>query len=694
MVRQAYVRQVTQKKIPRVAALGIFACVSLWKHIITFIVTYIIHRCSILVNTIAKYLHQIHTNPPGRIYYNKTIRGDIDMCGICGFINFKTNLVKNEGENKAIAYKMAEKLRHRGPDSWGEWAGEHAVFAHSRLAVIDVENGLQPMKRTVEGHEFVITYNGELYNTADLRRDLEGYGYDFTTNSDTEVLLYAYIHYGEKCAQMLNGIYAFAIWDSMRQRVFACRDRFGVKPFFYTYKNDALIFASELKSLFEYPGVEPALDKTGLCELFALSPARTQGVGVFKDVLELRPARYMIIDRHGAKIQSYWSLKSAEHTDSYEETIEKVRHLVSDTVKRQLISDVPVATFLSGGLDSSVITAIGAIEKAKAGERLSTYSFDYEDNSKYFKASHFQPDSDTQWVPRMVDEFRTNHTYLVCPNSALTELLEEALLAKDLPGMADVDASLLYFCREVKKNHTVVLSGECSDEIFGGYPWFREKKAFETPAFPWCYDLSLRNNILLPSVRETLDLDGYSSMRYEESIAEVPVFDGDSAEEKRRREISYLNINWFMTNLLDRKDRMSMASGLEVRVPFCDHRLVEYVWNIPWDMKNRDNISKNVLREAAKGILPEDVRVRRKSPYPKTHNPHYEESVKTLLDGVISDPNAPILSLCDKEKLSALLNGSSDYGKPFFGQLMAGPQFIGYILQMNYLLRDYHVRII
>lgn len=615
------------------------------------------------------------------------------MCGICGFINFKTNLVKNEGENKAIAYRMAEKLRHRGPDSWGEWAGEHAVFAHSRLAVIDVENGLQPMKRTVEGHEFVITYNGELYNTAELRRELESYGYDFTTSSDTEVLLYAYIHYGEKCAEMLNGIFAFAIWDSMRQRVFACRDRFGVKPFFYTYKNDTMIFASELKSLFEYPGIEPVLDRTGLCELFALSPARTQGVGVFKDILELRPARYMIINRNGIKIKRYWSLVSGEHTDSYEDTIEKTRYLVTDTVKRQLISDVPVATFLSGGLDSSVITAIGAMEKSKAGERLSTYSFDYEDNSKYFKASHFQPDSDTQWVPRMVEEFNTNHTYLVCPNHALTELLEEALLAKDLPGMADVDASLLYFCREVKKNHTVVLSGECSDEIFGGYPWFREKKAFETPAFPWCYDLSLRNNILLPAVRETLDIDGYSRMRYEESIAEVPVYEGDSAEEKRRREISYLNINWFMTNLLDRKDRMSMASGLEVRVPFCDHRLVEYVWNIPWEMKNKDNVSKNVLREAAKGILPEDVRVRRKSPYPKTHNPHYEEAAKELLDGVISDPNAPILALCDNEKLQALLDGSSDYGKPFFGQLMAGPQFIGYILQMNYLLKDYHVRI-
>lgn len=616
------------------------------------------------------------------------------MCGICGFINFKTNLVKNENENKVMAHRMAETIRHRGPDSWGEWVGEHAVFAHSRLAVIDVEKGLQPMKRTVEGHEFVITYNGELYNTAELRSDLISYGYEFTTTSDTEVLLYAYIHYGEKCAEMLNGIYAFVIWDSMRQHIFACRDRFGVKPFFYTQLEDTVVFASELKALFTYPEITPTLDKTGLCELFALSPARTQGVGVFKNIMELRPARYMIINRNKTVIKQYWSLKSEEHKDSYLDTIDRVRSLVCDTVRRQLISDVSVATFLSGGLDSSVITAIGAREMAARGERLSTYSFDYEDNAKYFKASHFQPDSDTKWVPRMVEEFNTNHTYLVCPNNALTELLEEALLAKDLPGMADVDASLLYFCREVKKNHTVVLSGECSDEIFGGYPWFREKKAFETPAFPWCYDLSLRNNILLPSVRQTLDLDGYSRMRYDESIAEVPVFDGDNDEEKRRREISYLNINWFMTNLLDRKDRMSMASGLEVRVPFCDHKLVEYVWNIPWEMKNKDNVSKNVLREAAKGILPEDVRLRRKSPYPKTHNPHYEAAVKELLDGIISDPNAPILTLCDKEKLTALLNGSSDYGKPFFGQLMAGPQFIGYIVQMNYLLKDYNVRLV
>lgn len=616
------------------------------------------------------------------------------MCGICGFINFRTNYIKNEAENKAIAHRMAEKIRHRGPDSWGEWAGEHAVFAHSRLAVIDVKRGLQPMKRTVEGHEFTITYNGELYNTDDIRNELKNYGYTFATSSDTEVLLYAYIHYGEKCAEMLNGIYSFAIWDSMRQRIFICRDRFGVKPLFYTRIGDDIVFASELKALFEYPGIKPKLDITGLCELFAMSPARTQGIGVFKDIKELRPGHYMTIDRHNIKIKRYWSLKSREHTDSYEDTIECVRSLVTDTVKRQLISDVPIATFLSGGLDSSIITAIGAREMAECGKTLSTYSFDYEDNSKYFKASHFQPDSDTKWVPRMVEEFKTNHTYLVCPNEALTALLEEALLAKDLPGMADCDSSLLYFCREVKKKHTVVLSGECSDEIFGGYPWFREEKAFKTAAFPWCYDLSLRNSILIDSVRETLDLDGYSRMRYEESLKEVPVFDGDSPEEKRRREISYLNINWFMCNLLDRKDRMSMASGLEVRVPFCDHRLVEYVWNIPWEMKNKNNVSKNILREAAKGILPEDVRLRKKSPYPKTHNPHYEKAAKQMLAEVIHDTNAPILALCDKSKLEGIINGSFDYGKPFFGQLMAGPQFIGYILQLNYLLKDYHVWII
>ncbi len=616
------------------------------------------------------------------------------MCGIAGIINFKKNLVTYKEYNRLQVMEMAQKIAHRGPDSSGEWVGEHAAFSHSRLAVIDPVGGKQPMKRVVEGHEFVITYNGELYNTDDIRSDLKRYGYTFETTSDTEVLLYAYIHYGEKCVDILNGIYAFAVWDTMRQRVFICRDRFGVKPFFYTVKGDTVIFASELKAIFTYPTAEPQIDSDSLREIFAISPARTPGKGVFKDVLELRPGHFMVIDRRGIDIKRYWSLKSYEHTDSYEDTIEKTRELVVDSVKRQLVSDVPIGTLLSGGLDSSIITAIAAEDMKDKGKTLSTYSFDYEDNDKYFKATDFQPDSDAPWVNRMVEEFGLDHTYLICKNSYLLDYIKDATYYKDLPGMADVDSSLYYFLSQVKKKHTVVLSGECSDEIFGGYPWFRSEKAFNTPAFPWCYDLSLRENVLLPSVASTLRLEEYSRMRYEESIAETPYFDGDSAEERRRREISYLNINWFMTNLLDRKDRMSMASGLEVRVPFCDHRLVEYVWNIPWEMKNKDNISKNILRQAAKGILPDDVLARKKSPYPKTHNPFYERAVKDAVRELTNRKDAHIFAFLDRQKVIELLSENSDYGKPFFGQLMAGPQFLGYILQVEYWLEEFKPKII
>ncbi|MBR3791249.1 MAG: asparagine synthase (glutamine-hydrolyzing) [Clostridia bacterium] len=611
------------------------------------------------------------------------------MCGIAGIINFKKNLFTYEAYNRLLVRDMAQKLSHRGPDASGEWVGEHAAFSHARLSVIDIEGGKQPMKKTIEGYEFVITYNGELYNTKELKNELIKCGYVFTTNSDTEVLLYTYIHYGVDCCKKLNGIYSFCIWDSMRQQIYICRDRFGVKPLFYANFENNIIFASEIKALFCYPNFKPRLDKNGLCEIFALSPAKTQGVGVFKGVDELRPGCYMLINRSGLFTKRYWQFESKEHKDSYEETIENVRDLVCDSIKRQLVSDVPIGTLLSGGLDSSIISAVAATELKKENKQLSTYSFDYEDNDRYFKASAFQPDADKPWVKRMVEEFDTNHTFLVCKNENLINYLYDAMYYKDLPGMADCDSSLLYFCREIKKNHTVILSGECSDEIFGGYPWFRSEKAFKTDAFPWCYDLSLRKKALKPVVEETLNLEEYSKMRYFETINETPVFDGDNEEEKRRREIAYLNITWFMTNLLDRKDRMSMASGLEVRVPFCDHRLFEYVWNIPWEMKNKNNISKNILREAAKTILPYDVLNRKKSPYPKTHNPYYEKAVRELLYEILNDQSSPILTFVDRANIMDICKEGSDYGKPFFGQLMAIPQFMGYLIQVNYWLDEF-----
>ena len=365
--------------------------------------------------------------------------------------------------------------------------------------------------------------------------------------------------------------------------------------------------------------------------------------------------------------------------------MEHLKELLRSAIRRQLVSDVPLCTLLSGGLDSSIITAVAAKAYEEWGlPPLATYSFDYTDNQKYFHPSSFQPDADWPWVERMRQEFGTRHTVLTCTQHNLVDLLDAAVEAKDLPGMADMDSSLLYFCSRIREKHVVSLSGECSDEIFGGYPWFHRPDMLAADTFPWSMDMSARTDVLRPDLVKRLELEEYVRSRYRESVAETPRLEGESQEEARRREIGWLNLNWFMTNLLDRKDRMSMYSGLEVRVPFCDHHLVEYVWNIPWEMKSKDGVRKQVLRDAAKGLLPEDVRNRPKSPYPKTHNPLFERLAKERLRGILADPNAPLHSLVDREALeNGLLRDAGDYGRPWFGQLMAGPQMIAYLIELN-----------
>ena len=419
--------------------------------------------------------------------------------------------------------------------------------------------------------------------------------------------------------------------------------------------------------------------------MLGIGPARTAGVGVFAGVEELRPAHQMVIGPAGARQERYWSLVSRPHNDSYEDTVVRVRDLVTGAVTRQLVSDVPLCTFLSGGLDSSVITAVAARDYQRRGlPALETYSFDYADNQKYFRPSSFQPDADWPWVERMVEAFHTRHTVLTCPIPDLAALLDQAMRAKDLPGMADVDASLLYFCRQVAQKHVVALSGECADEVFGGYPWFERPEMLHAPTFPWSRDLDARREVFDPRLWKRLGVEDYVQYRYAQSVAQTPRLEGEDPENARRREVAWLNLNWFMSTLLDRKDRMSMWSGLEVRVPFCDHRLVEYVWNIPWCMKAMNGRRKQVLRDAAEGLLPEDVRTRPKSPYPKTHNPLYEELVRARVAEILADPAAPLHALVDENALRAgMLVSAGDYGRPWFGQLMAGPQMLAYLVQLN-----------
>ena len=613
------------------------------------------------------------------------------MCGITGWIDWQVNLSNQAPTIK----KMAKTLAERGPDAEGLWLSTHAALAHRRLIVIDPEGGGQPMIRKSGEKTYVLTYNGELYNTPELRQELISRGHKFRGHSDTEVLLVSYMEWGSSCVERFNGIYAFAIWDDADQSLFLARDRMGVKPLFYTQKGNAFIFGSELKTLLAHPAIKPEVTFEGLAEIFALGPSRTPGHGVFKDVYELRPGHCIVYDRKGLHLHKYWALESHAHTDDLETTTAKVQELVMDAIERQLVSDVPVCTFLSGGLDSSIITAMAAKHfKEKGSWPLDTYSIDYVGNDRYFKASEFQPNSDSEWAGRVSDYFGTRHHNIKIDTPQLVEALVKATTARDLPGMADVDSSLYLFCCEIKKEATVALSGECADEVFGGYPWFHNQEALTSDAFPWIRSVLERTSLLNNELRHIIKPKEYINRRYQETIDEVPRLAGEDPLEARRREMFYLNMNWFMATLLERKDRMSMATGLEVRVPFCDHRLVEYVWNIPWAMKMYGQREKGILRRAMDGYLPQDVLWRRKSPYPKTHNPAYMAAVRNWLREIMYEASSPLIPLIDKVNLKHLLDSEGDaFNRPWFGQLMTGPQLFAFLIQIDTWMRKYHVSI-
>lgn len=616
------------------------------------------------------------------------------MCGITGFMNPKQNYTPFKGKWQQILNGMTCSIARRGPDNKGLFVSDKVALGHQRLAIRDVWNGSQPMLRRFGSEEYGICYNGEIYNTKELRQELELLGHHFETDCDTEVILLGMIEYGTAFIPKLNGIFAFAFWSSRDGQIYLVRDRAGTKPLFYTILEETLIFGSEIKCLFQYPGIKAIVEEEGLCELFGLGPARTPGIGVFKDIYEVIPGHFLIYGNRGLKTVQYWDLVSREHTDSYEDTVEKVRYLLKDSVEKQMVSDVPVCSFLSGGLDSSIVTALASNHlKKNAGKRLHTYSFDFTGNDKYFKSNSFQPDQDRPWAQKMALHSNTVHTFLECSNEILADYLYKAVDAKDLPGMADVESSLLYFCEQVKKNHKVVLTGECADEIFGGYPWFHKKTMFETDAFPWSSNLDSRTLLLNDDTLSRLPLKEYTENRYRESISRVPALPSDSPEEKRRRELAYLNIKWFMSTLLERMDRTSMYSGLEARVPFADHRIMEYVFNVPWSMKYREQTEKHLLRKAAEGLLPHELLYRRKSPYPKTYNPEYERILSVRVRDMMSNCNEPVHNFLDPKKVEAFLRAPSDYGKPWFGQLMAGPQMLAYILQINYWMKKYSVTV-
>lgn len=613
------------------------------------------------------------------------------MCGITGWIDWTCDLTRES----AILENMTETLAPRGPDASGTWITTHCALGHRRLSVMDPENGDQPMVRHAGDNTYVLVYNGELYNAPELRGELRERGHRFFTGCDTEVLLAAYVEWGPSALDRLNGIYAFAVWDAREERLFAARDRLGVKPFFYAHTGGSFLFGSEPKAILAHPAFEAAVGAEGLAEIFVIGPARTPGAGIYQNLTELKAGQCLTFDRSGIRVRTYWRLESRPHEDDEERTALRIRELLHDTVEIQLRSDVPVCTLLSGGLDSSALTSLAVQSYERAGRgALDTYSVDYVDNDKHFRAHDFQPNADGPWIQRMSSWLGTRHNRVEFDTPELVRALDEAVLARDAPGMADIDASLLLFCREIKRSATVALSGEAADELFGGYPWFHRSDALRAGTFPWALASAWRAGLLAPDIAAWIKPLQYIQQRYEEAVAEVPHLAGEDETKRRMREMSYLNITRFMPTLLDRKDRMSMAAGLEVRVPFCDHRLVEYVFNIPWEIKTAGGREKGILRRAMEGLLPDDVLYRKKSPFPKTHNPNYLTAVRQKLLDVLNDPSSPLLPLINVAKVREIAESDAASSNiPWFGQLMSGPQLFAYLAQTDTWLRTYNIAI-
>ncbi len=604
------------------------------------------------------------------------------MSGIAGIVNLNRKI---DYEMETVN-EMTKALMHRGKENHKIKNAGFGIFGCTSMEFIGDTSRQIPISQKVGGTEYTICFDGLIYNRNEIKAQLKLY--DLIT--DAEIVLYAYIKWGMGCLQRLNGIFAFSLWDAKNHELFLARDRMGIKPLYYTFCGDNLIFASEIKGVLKHPSVPRILDKDGICEIIGLGPAHTPGTGVLKGIYEIIPASCATFNKNGFNHNRYWHLESKQYTDSFENCLNDVKSLTESAINSQLESQGrDICCFLSGGLDSSIITALAA----KKHGQVNTFSLCYKDNDTFFTPNEYQPASDDYYIHLMTETFNTNHHIITVDSNAIVDLLHDSMIARDMPGMGDVDSSMYYLCREMGSEYNGALSGECADEVFGGYPWFHRREDFDSKTFPWSKNIDLRQKVLSPELKLNDYMNNFIDQKYQDSIKDCPTCRDDSPEEKRRREISYLNLNWFMYTLGARSERIGMNSGLEIRMPFCDYKLVEYMWNVPWKYKAYNGREKGLLRMCFEGILPEEVLWRKKSPFPKTHNPEYEIIVQNMAKEILAENKSPVCNIINTDYLSSLMTENSDYAKPWFGQLMALPQLYAYIIQTDMWLREYNIQI-
>ena len=575
------------------------------------------------------------------------------MCGITGWVAFGRDLRAERSSLEA----MTETMACRGPNDQGAWASEHAALGHRRLAIIDLPGGRQPMSVSTPDGPVVMVYSGETYNFTELRRELVGRGHRFDTDSDTEVVLHAYLEWGEAMAERLNGMYAFAIWDGRADKLVMIRDRMGIKPFYYYPTGDGVLFGSEPKAILANPLAEHTVTLDGLRELFVL--VKTPGHAIWDGMHEVEPGTVVTADRRGVRTTPYWTLRTQEHVDDQDTSVARVRELLEDIIRRQLVADVPLCTLLSGGLDSSAMTAIAADQLAAHGERVRSFAVDFVGQTENFTPDELRATPDTPYVHDVAAMSRTEHQDIVLDPDQLADpaVRAKVIRARDVPqGLGDMDSSLYLLFKAIRGHSTVALSGESADEVFGGYQQFFDPEARKGLTFPWLGHMrrffGSNPEVMNPELNRSLHLDDYIQNAYDTSVATIERLDGESDFEWTMRKISYLHLTRFVRFLLDRKDRMSMAVGLEVRVPFCDHRLVEYVYNAPWSLKSFDGREKSLLRAASRDLLPQSVVERVKSPYPSTQDPRYFANLQRNAREYLATPDHPVFDIVNREWLA------------------------------------------
>ncbi|WP_190814440.1 asparagine synthase (glutamine-hydrolyzing) [Saccharopolyspora pogona] len=566
------------------------------------------------------------------------------MCGITGWVSFDQDLTNHASTLRAMTATMAL----RGPDAEGMWLRPRVGLGHRRLSVIDLDGGAQPMtsrETTEDGTPLVaLSYSGEVYNYQELRVELTKRGHSFHTRSDTEVVLRSYLEWGADAITRFNGMFAFALWDSRSEELLLVRDRLGVKPLFFHRLGDGVLFGSEPKAILAHPDVRAVVTLDGLRDV--LSYLRIPGRTPLRDVFEVRPGHFVRVRHSELTEHRYWKLESTEHGEDAETSVAYVRDLLEDIVRRQMIADVPLCTLLSGGLDSSALTALA---QRGQDERVRSYSVDFVGQEENFVAEEFREAPDAPFARELVKHVGTEHREIVLGNAQLVApgVRDAVLRAWDLPyGFGDLDPSLYLLFKAVRAESTVALSGETADEVFGGYLWFHDPRATSADTFPW-HAVTERPVVVQSTafldrdLVTALDLETYIADEYRTALAAVPTLPGETGSDARMRAASYLNITHFLPLMLDRKDRMSMAVGLEVRVPFCDHRLVEYVFNAPWSLKTYDGREKSLLRGATADLLPTSIVTRRKAPYPSTQDLGYDRWIKRALAEIAAEPSTP-----------------------------------------------------